>query len=109
MIKNKELVTEHFGYWPVFADTKIKKVNFDKPEKIELSIFYIDTDKSKHGNVEIKFLEISDVHLHDLMSENVIDKLSIGNGSPHNVEIEACFGLNGTFCCKEIEVIRVST
>lgn len=108
MIKNKDLVTSHFGYWPEFADGKVNGLTFDVSGVIELVIHYIDGEKQKPATIGLRFSSVSDVTLNELRSENVIDSLSISANDPHTVTIEACYGLDGTFKCKEIEVLYVN-
>ncbi|MCH9692235.1 MAG: immunity 50 family protein [Gammaproteobacteria bacterium] len=108
MINNKEKVTDIFGYWPEFCDVKIKEVHFQDLEKLYLVIFYIDCEQGKRAEITITFSDLSNVLLSDLMSDNVIDLLSISETAPYNIEIEACCGLNGTFTCSNIAVTDVS-
>jgi hypothetical protein len=108
MIKNRELVTSHFGYWPEFADGKVMRFAFDYSGVIELVVHYIDAEKQKSGHIGFRFDSVSDVELMELRSENVIDVLGISGGGPHTVTIDACCGLYGTFMCREIEVLYVN-
>ena len=108
MINNKEKVTNIFGYWPEFCDAKIKEVHFQNPNKLDLVIFYIDCEQEKRAEITIRFSDLSNVLLSDLMSNNVIDLLSISNSAPYNITIEACYGLNGSFTCSSIAVTNVS-
>ena len=55
MIKNKELVTSHFGYWPEFADGKVMRLTFDYSGDIEIVVHYIDAEKQKSGNIGLRF------------------------------------------------------
>ncbi len=108
MIKNKELVTSHFGYWPEFSDGKIDRLVFDKTGTIELVIRYIDSEKQKSAHIGLRFSSVSDVILTELRSENVIDSLLISGETSHNISIEACYGVDGSFMCKDIEVLYVN-
>lgn len=51
---------------------------------------------------------MSDVILTELRSENVIDSLLISGETSHNISIEACYGVDGSFMCKDIEVLYVN-
>jgi hypothetical protein len=108
MIKKKELVILHFGYWPEFADGKVNRFTFDASGAIELVIHYMDAENQISGYIGFRFGSVSDVELTELRSENVIDSFSINASEPHTVTIEACYGLVGTFMCKEIEVLYVN-
>ena len=110
IIKNRELVTSIFGYWPTFADAKFYEFKYSyKSREISASIYYIDADQNKRALIALKFGGVTEVQLTDIISENVIDEIQISNESPHVIEIEACCGLCGSFKCMNIEVEGVNT
>ena len=104
MISHAELVEDFFGYWPEFADAKVVNFGWAQPGAIELALHYIDAARGKDAVVNLRFSGVSNVGLTDLMSENVVDCLSISPGPPVAVELEACYGLAGTFQCSAVEV-----
>lgn len=107
MFKQMELVTSYFGYWPEFADGKVVRITYDATGVIELVIFYIDAENQKAAHVGLRFVSVTDVVITELRSENVIDSLSLSEDAPHRVSVEACYGLSGTFMCKNVEVLYV--
>lgn len=107
MIKNGSAVTDQFGYWPEFCDGRILSFALSEGRSIDLSIHYIDSDQSKSAIVNLSFNKVSEIMLTDLMSENIIDLLSISNGVPHEVAIDSCCGLGGSFKCSEVVVRSV--
>jgi hypothetical protein len=104
MIAHAELVEDFFGYWPEFADAKLVRFGWVQPGTIELALHYIDDGLGKDAVVNLRFSGVSSVRLTDLLSENVIDCLSISPGTPVAVDLEACYGLAGTFQCLAVEV-----
>ena len=106
MIENAEKVLSYFGYWPEFCDAKIESFSYNKAGIIELSIFYIDLSLVKSAYVNIRFIGVSEVALYKLLSENVIDEMSIEGEGPFTVNIESCYGLEGGFKSKSIEVVN---
>ena len=104
MISHAELVEDFFGYWPDFADAKVVDFGWTLPGGIELALHYIDAGRGKDAVVKLRFSGVSNVRLTDLMSGNVVDCLSISRGPPFAIEIEACYGLAGTFQCSAVEV-----
>lgn len=109
MIKNREKVTDIFGYWPQFCDARFISFSYENANQINVSIFYIDVDKSKEATISISFIDVSEVQLTDLLSNNYIDEILITETTPHVVTIDGCYGLNGSFKCVGIEVLNVST
>lgn len=108
MIQNSAEVIEYFGYWPQFCDAKVQSFAFIPPRTIKLSLFYIDSDKNKRAEIELVFSGVTDMELNELRTENVIDELSIREGSATEVSIEAAFGLCGSFSCAKGEVAHVT-
>ncbi|MCW8943719.1 MAG: immunity 50 family protein [Sedimenticola sp.] len=109
MIKDRGKVVNHFGYWPEFADGKFTRFSYENIGLIEASIIYIDSNTSKVARIALKFNGVTDIQLSELKSENVIDEMSFIGESPTTVVIKACYGLNGSFMCTEIEVCSVHT
>jgi len=107
MITKEKLVTSYFGYWPEFADGKIEKLTYDATRGIELAVHYIDSVKQKSAHIGLRFGSVSDVSLNNLLSEKVIDSLRIIGSEPHGISIDACYGLDGSFKCKDVEVLYV--
>ena len=104
MISRSEFVEDFFGYWPQFADAKVVQFGWAQPGQIDLSLHYIDAARCKDAVVALRFFGVSNVELTDLKSENVVDCLSISPGTLVGVELEACYGLSGTFQCLRVEV-----
>ena len=105
-IKGKDTLISELGYWPDFCDAKISELLFRRNAKTELelslTLFYIDVELNRELLVKIVLHEVSNIRFHELMIDNVIDKLSISDSFV--VEIEAAIGL---FChckCKSIDV-----
>lgn len=110
IIANSKRVEDYFGYWPQFCDGKILSLQFEKKGNINLRISYIDTDQNKRAITDLCFENVSEVELHELRSENVLDELSTEkNGSMITITLEACYGLHGSFSCEKAEVVHVAT
>ncbi|OOG45632.1 Imm50 family immunity protein [Rhodanobacter sp. C01] len=107
MISHAELVESIFGYWPEFSDGRIEFFSFEQPGIVCLRIFYIDSNIQKAAAVSLRFTGVIDIDLSEVLSENVIDVLSVSSTSPAIVTIEGCYGLCGTFKCTSAEVTSV--
>ena len=107
MIEGQELVTGRFGYWPEFADARVRFLRFEDSGCIESGVHYIDTDQAIKANIDLCFTGASEIQL-ELNGQNVLDSLKITQGSPHRVDIESCCGVYGEFACTGIKVIHVS-
>ena len=107
MISHAELVESIFGCWPEFSDGRIELFSFEHPGIICLRIFYIDSNIQKAAVVSLRFTGVTDIDLSGVLSENVIDVLSVSSASPAIVTIEGCYGLCGTFKCISAEVTSV--
>jgi hypothetical protein len=108
MISHSELVEDFFGYWPEFADARIVSFAWAQPGSMNLVLHYIDAEQRKDAIVSLRFGGATDVQLTDLKSENVLDRLGISAGSSVAVELEACYGLAGTFRCSVVEVTELA-
>jgi hypothetical protein len=108
MISQSEAVISIFGYWPEFADAKIVLLAFEVSGSIRLDLSYIDAGKQKAAVVSLRFTGVRELDLSKLLSENVLDELTISEGCPMRVELDPCYGLGGSFTCTGIEVTRVA-
>jgi len=104
MISRSELVEGFFGYWPQFADAKVVHFSWARSGEIDLALHYIDASEAKDAVVSFRFSGVRNVELTELKSENVVDCLSISRGALVGVELEACYGLGGSFECLAVEV-----
>ncbi len=104
MIENADKVSSYFGYWPEFCDAKIESFSYNSSGIIELSIFYIDADLDKTAHITLQFDGVTEVSLSDLLSENVIDEISIEGSEPFTISMESCYGMGGSFKCNSIRV-----
>lgn len=107
MIQRAEMVESYFGYWPEFCDAKITSILYEAHSSLILGLSYIDSDQRKVADIRLKFSGVSDVQLTDFCSENIVDVLRISPESPATVSLEACYGLNGQFICKAVEVMSL--
>ena len=108
MILRSDAVESIFGYWPEFADAKVLRLAYESNGTICLDISYIDAKQGKGAVIGLRFTEAKDVALTDLLSENVLDRLHISEGAFMRVELEACYGLSGSFSCMGAEVTGVA-
>ena len=60
----------------------------------------------KSAKVNLRFNGVSEMCLDKLLSENVVDKISFEGTGPFIVTIEGCYGLEGSFKSKSIEVVN---
>ena len=102
-IKNKESITDYFGYWPEFCDAEMQKIVFDHSRNLSLTLFYVDEAIDKDATIKLTFKNMANVDLSDLQEENIISFMEISEDSIIDVNIESTVGLNGTFMCREIE------
>jgi hypothetical protein len=107
MISRSDTVESIFGYWPEFADAKILLLAYESSGTIRLDLSYIDAQLCKAALVSLHFTGVKDVALTELLTENVLDRLGISAGMPIRVELEACYGLSGSFTCTGAEVTGV--
>lgn len=110
--KNGQRVIDYFGYWPEFCDAKIVKFKYSKTSidisSIILHICYIDSDQNKKALIGIRFDDVTELNINNVFNENVLDELIIlkDKNIPHrySIEIIGCYGINGKFICKDIDV-----
>ena len=107
MIHRAEIVESYFGYWPEFCDAKITSILYEAHSSLIVGLSYIDSDRGKAADIRLEFSGVSDVELTDSLSENIIDALRISRDSPTTVSLEACYGLNGHFTCRAVEVMSL--
>jgi hypothetical protein len=108
MISRSDIVKSVFGYWPEFADARVLLLAYESNGTIRLDLSYIDAQLGKAAVVSLLFTGAADVELTQLLSENVLDRLSISADTPMRVDLEACYGLCGNFTCTTAEVIAVA-
>ena len=108
MISRSDAVESIFGYWPEFADAEVSLFSYESTGTIRLELSYIDAQLDKAAIVSLRFTGVSGVELTELMSRNVLDRLSVSMGTPIRVELEACYGLSGSFSCTGAEVAGVA-
>lgn len=108
MISHAEAVESIFGYWPEFSDGRIEFFSFERPGIICLKVSYIDSNIQKAAIVSLRFSGVTDIELSKLLSENIVDALTISPEFPSVVTIESCYGLCGTFRCTAVEVAGVT-
>lgn len=113
-IKNREKVKLLFGYWPQFCDARIVAFSIKrvahKNYLLNISLSYIDSEKSVAAVVEISFYGVSVINLNSFLDDNVLDELIIADSSIHGefeVTIFPSCGLGGRFQCESIEVVCV--
>lgn len=107
MIQKSDIVVSYFGYWPEFCDGKILSFLYEAPDLLQLAISYIDADKALGAQIQFRFVGVSDVNFSELRSENVIDSLRLMEGDPNRVELEAAYGLAGSFNFQAAEVVSL--
>jgi hypothetical protein len=71
-------------------------------------LFYIDNDARRSAEVGFRFAGATDVKLDHLLSENVVDELTIPKDLAAPVRIESAYGFEGSFLCESIEVTEVT-
>lgn len=101
-----------FGYWPDFSDAHILSMNIYFIEKtVAINMKYIDSDQNKSANITLKFAQVSDICLNDVLDENVLDGIGIiqDENSVYEISINSAYGMHGTFYCKNIDVVSVLT
>lgn len=94
-------------YWPDFCDGKILSFSYEAPDLLQLGISYVDADKARGAQIQLKFVGVSDVNVSELRSQNVIDALRLTEGNPNRAVIDAAYGLAGDFNFQTAEVISL--
>ncbi|MCM8813407.1 MAG: immunity 50 family protein [Candidatus Omnitrophica bacterium] len=119
-IKNSTPVVEYFGKWPSFHDAEITKIEINREGILLKILFYLfimskNIDSRGHyvlekkSYIEMQFSGIEELKLFDFNVQNVIAGLIIKSaaGGKKYIEIEPCYGLYGSFMCRDIEVMRI--
>lgn len=103
-------VIDKIGYWPKFCDAKIKRLDFDFSEKsLLMEIFYIDVELNLEMSFKLKFINIKEMELDEIMSENVIDEITLEKSNGFiRVEVLSCFGLKGYFNASSVFLVDFS-
>ncbi len=129
-IKNAELVTRIFGYFPSFHDAEIIKVLCDRGEpnlgsptiNFTLHVWETTSDvtpsghykQDKHHLIEFSFFGVDSVDLHHFNHQNVLFELIIlpiikpKDHALISVEFSSSFGLEGIFRAINGEILSVS-
>ncbi|MFB9037412.1 Imm50 family immunity protein [Xanthomonas arboricola] len=108
MISQSDNVREIFGYWPDFADAKIVLFAYETPATVRLELSYIDAELQRAAIVGLRFTGVHELTLSELLSENVLDSLTVSDEMPMRVELAACYGVSGDFICTGAEVTGVA-
>lgn len=109
IVKNGESVESFFGYWPMFSDGNITKIALDGPKgSLQVSVFYIDSDKNISAEVGLLFTGVNDMELNEVREHNVLDELIIESSGEFSnrceVKFVGCCGATGNLFCESVEV-----
>lgn len=117
-IRGQSEITSVLGYWPEFADGKVRELCLQKPlggpATLRCRLAYTDLEVQVAIEVELVFSDVSRMELGPMRTENVLDELVIKSsddtgGGSYAVELISCVGVAGVFTCSEIEVKLMST
>lgn len=121
-----EVLTEHFGHWPSFHDAEVQSLHLDSGQrsdgrstlKAEIHVFeptgeVDDTGHfviRNHALVTLLFVDLSHVDLNWFGNQNVLDGLTIEEGSTSRgkrlrVEFPSNHNLEGEFECAEVQLV----
>jgi hypothetical protein len=113
-----------FGYWHSFHDAEVHRAVLDRGggddrPSVTLLINVYDSsgaldergyyDVRVNVMVSLRFTDVEDLELSDLGTQNVINELRLEAQSSGRIAVELgpCFGLNGVFTCRAVEVLDV--
>jgi hypothetical protein len=132
-IKNNNLLTEIFGYWPSFHDAEVLKIVLDRtPEgqcygpnlEADIHVFEMTSEidekgfykLTKHTLVQLAFLELYELSLTDFNHQNVLQALAILDISDRQLErikfevrFSNSWGVAAKFQCAQVEVRSVQS
>ena len=123
-VVNASRLVEAFGYWPSFHDAEVHQAILDRGAanerpSVTLLVNVFDSsgavDERGYFDVRInvmvtlRFTDVNDLELSDLGAQNVISELRLEAqaGGRIAIELGPCFGLNGVFTCRALEVLDV--
>ena len=130
-IRNSELLTSLFGYWPCFHDAEVVWLRLDRratslgkgptvealihtfemTSEVNTAGFYV---LRNHVLVQLRFARVKEVVLDGFNHQNVLNGLSIKDIRHRQMEhlnfevaFDSTFGVTATFQCEEIEIVDV--
>lgn len=119
-IKNAHMVINFLRKWPSFHDAEVLKVELDRKGPsldIKFYTFLMLKEVDERGYykldkeciIAIRFYSIEGLELVDFNEQNVISSLDFQQIESGGIKviIHPCYGLNGEFICKDIEIISV--
>lgn len=135
-ILNSEAVTEIFDHWPSFHDAEVVSIRLDRgsatgPEgeavkpTLEADIYVFEMtdhvepdgfyESRKHTLVTFAFRGIEELELKEFNHQNVLFELGFQDISDRHLEVvkwavnfASSFGVEASFLCNEIAVVRVA-
>lgn len=125
-VRNRELLTNVFGYWPSFHDAEVLRIELSRggPTLIsDVYVFRMTSAVDANGyyvldNQVIATLAFSNVvtlslsafnHQNVLMELSIVDVRSEQNeGINYQVQFSSSFGVEAEFRCGSIEVVSVT-
>jgi hypothetical protein len=131
-VLNGEVLTEIFGYWPSFHDAEVVQIRLDRgqadaqtpPVKLEADVHVFEmTDRltaegtyelQKHTLVTLAFRGLAQLQLKWFNHQNVLCELGLCEISDHRdglkweVSFDSAYGVDASFLCKEVEVLRAA-
>ena len=121
LVKNAELLVNHFGKWPSFHDSEVLEAKFRRKgtsgPSLTLKIFVFETTKEvgpnrclvrrKKSTVELRFDGIELLSFEDFGVQNVLWDLLLSKTEPGAksenrilVELPTSYGLSGSLTCE---------
>jgi hypothetical protein len=116
-IKNSELLTQHFGYWPKFHDDTILSFEIDTiPPSIKIQIESyakkVDSDGSEFSIINLVLRGVTKLNI-DSYAENIASIIFELNfkQTDNGIEVvmDASTGLSFQVVCKEVVVDKVES
>jgi len=125
-IVQADIVEKEYGEWPSFHDAEIMRVTLSrgleagKFAKItaDINLYYTkeinkgtaqyEIVKTKDNVITIEFYGVESVVISEFNYQNVIDDLILKEvGTLIGVEFQSIFGVEATFTCEEMAVLRM--
>ena len=121
LIRNGELVTSHFGFWPSFHDAEVMRVELTRGEGdpaliLDLYAFEMLPEVDERGVyklakrcvVTLACNGCRGLELDGFNEQNVLAQLTIEpEGELLRVVLHPCYGIWAEFTCERVEVLRV--
>lgn len=126
-ILQADIVEKEYGSWPSFHDAEVMRITLSRGKEpgdcskfsADINVYYTEEINKgtpqyeiiriKDNVLTIEFYDVENVSIDGFNHQNVIDDLILKDmGDLFSVEMKTIYGVNATFCCKEIAVLKMT-